>query len=72
MDLAAMKIYFDSKNDLLYLRFDAEKQAVTNMRLNEDIVVDFGENEKIVGMEILNASRLVNLKELLPVISEVV
>jgi uncharacterized protein YuzE len=40
---------------------------VINRRLSEDIVLDMGENEKIVGIEILDASQHLALERLLPV-----
>lgn len=62
-----MKINYDSKNDLLYFRLDERKQDVINKRVNEDIVLDVGENEQIVGIEIMDASKRLNLDKLLPV-----
>lgn len=62
-----MKIYYDDKTDLLYIRFDEQKQQVVNKRVTEDIVLDIGEEEKIVGIEILDASKRVNLETLLPI-----
>ena len=61
-----MKIYYDDGTDLLYLRFDEREQQVENRRLAEDIVLDIGENGKIIGIEILDASKHVNLENLLP------
>ena len=61
-----MKIYYDDGTDLLYLRFDEREQQVENRRLAEDIVMDVGEDGKIIGIEILDASRHVNLQNLLP------
>jgi len=62
-----MKVIYDDKIDLLYIRLDDRKQDVVNKRVSEDIVLDMGENEKVVGIEILNASRNINLERLLPV-----
>ena len=61
-----MKIYYDDGTDLLYLRFDEREQQVQNRKVTDDIVLDIGENGKIVGIEILDASRHVNLQGLLP------
>ena len=61
-----MKIYYDDGTDLLYLRFDEREQQVVNRKLADDIVLDIGESGKIVGIEILDASRHVNLPGLLP------
>ena len=67
-----MNITYNDKIDLLYIRFDETPQSVRNDRVNEDIVLDVGYQEKIVGIEILNASDHMNLKSLLPVSYEVV
>ena len=62
-----MQIEYDVKKDLLYIRMDAEKQTVINQRLSDDVVLDVGENERIVGIEIIDASHHVNLASVLPV-----
>ena len=67
-----MQIFYNSKSNLVYLRLDDRKQQVINQRLSEDIVLDIGEDNKIMGIEILEASRHVNLESLLPVQYEVV
>ena len=66
-----MQIMYNTRTDLLYLRLDDRKQPVINKRLSEDIVLDIGEDDRIVGIEILDASRHVNLETLLPVKYEV-
>ena len=62
-----MQILYDVQKDLLYIRLDDQKQAVINRRLAEDIVLDMGEGDKLVGIEILDASQHLNLEKLLPV-----
>lgn len=66
-----MLILYNDKADLLYLRFDEQEQQVVNRRFSEDIVLDIGENNRIMGIEILDASRHLNLEKLLPVRCEV-
>jgi uncharacterized protein YuzE len=66
-----MQILYNTKTDLLYLRLDDRKQEVTNARLSDDIVLDLGEDNRIVGIEILDASKHLNLETLLPVKYEV-
>lgn len=61
-----MQIFYNTKTDLLYIRLDDRKQQVINKRVSEDIVLDLGEDERIVGIEILDASKHLNLKNLLP------
>jgi uncharacterized protein YuzE len=66
-----MNIVYTDKTDLLYIRLDDKKQEVINRRVSENIVLDIGENDRIVGIEILDASRYVSLEKLLPVKYEV-
>jgi len=66
-----VKIVYNDKTDLLYIRLDDKKQDVINRRVSEDIVLDIGENDRIIGIEILDASRNVSLDKLLPVKYEV-
>lgn len=61
-----MKISYDDRRDLLYIQLDEQRQPVENVRATEDIVLDMGEAGKIVGIEILDASKHVNLAALLP------
>ncbi len=62
-----MQIHYNSKTDLLYLRFDPESQQLTNIVVADDIVFDVGKDDKLVGIEILDASKHVNLDKLMPV-----
>lgn len=66
-----MKLIYNDKTDILYLRLDDRKQDVINKRVTEDIVLDIGEADKVVGIEILDASKHVTLDRLLPVKYEV-
>ncbi len=61
-----MTIHYDSTTDLLYLRLDPSSQEVTNKQVSEDITLDMGVGDKIVGIEILDASKKVSLADLLP------
>jgi uncharacterized protein YuzE len=62
-----MQINYDAKSDLLYLRLDDTKQDVINRRVTDDIVLDIGKGDRIVGIEILDASRHVRMEKVLPV-----
>ena len=62
-----MIIEYDSKTDLLYIRFSSEKQELMNKKISEDIVLDLGIDDKIIGIEIMDASQHVKLTEILPV-----
>jgi uncharacterized protein YuzE len=62
-----MQILYDSQTDLLYLRLDDRRQEIINKRVTEDIVLDLGEDDRIIGIEIMDASKHLNLDRLLPV-----
>ena len=62
-----MNILYNDKIDLLYIRLDERKQEIVNKRISEDIVLDIGKDERLIGIEILDASKHVNLKRLLPI-----
>ena len=68
----AMRIHYDKKADLLYLRFDERKQEVLNKRVSDDVVLDLGAGDRIVGIEILDASEHLDLDRLMPVSYEAV
>ena len=62
-----MRIIYEPKTDLLYLHLDDQTHQVNNRRVCEDVVLDLGEGDRIVGIEILDASRRLELDKLLPV-----
>lgn len=62
-----MTIHYDSKTDLLYLRIESSTQEVINKRISDEMVLDIGENEKIIGIEITDASKHINLEKLMPI-----
>ena len=61
-----MKIRYDPEVDAAYISFKEDHVQVTTMRVNEDIAIDFGPHEEIVGIEILDASEHLNLKREAP------
>lgn len=62
-----MKITYDDRSDVLYLAFDESAPQVENRDLDDGVVLDIDEDDRIVGIEILAASKRVNLARLLPV-----
>ena len=62
-----MHVSYNDKTDLLYIRLDDRRQEVINRRVSDDIMLDIGEEDKIIGIEILDASKHVSLDRLLPV-----
>ena len=62
-----MNILYNDKTDLLYIRLDDRKQTLVNKRVSDDIVLDIGEDDKIIGIEILDASKRLRLERLFPI-----
>lgn len=62
-----MEINYNTKTDTIYIRLDESKQDVINKRVSDDVVLDIGAGERIVGIEITDASSHLNLKNILPV-----
>jgi len=62
-----MQIIYNPKSDILYIRLDEVKQDVVNQRVSEDVVLDMGSENRIVGIEIMDASLRLNLKNIFPV-----
>jgi len=72
-----MEIAYDREADALYIRLLAGEFQCRVVRLTDDIALDFAEGERLVGIEVLGASRLfarpespeVELKHLLPLVA---
>ena len=65
-----MRFTYDKESDAAYISFEAVKPkgVKQTISLNDDIIVDFDENKKIVGIEILSASKNLKKKELKQVV----
>ena len=59
-----MKITYDEQVDALYIRFIDGQRQCRNVRLTDEITLDFGPEEALVGMEILDAKRLLGQGQL--------
>lgn len=56
-----MKIRYDPKVDALYISFKKGRSNVTTVRINEDVAIDLGLGEEVVGIEVLDASEHLDL-----------
>lgn len=63
---ANMRITYDPKYDLLYIKL-GEAEKVLCREVDEDITFDLDAEGKLVGIEILSASKHLALDALLPV-----
>ena len=62
-----MRVSYDATHDLLYIKFADTVEKVTSKNVDADITLDFDKDGKIAGIEILDASKHVDLTSLLPV-----
>jgi uncharacterized protein YuzE len=69
-----VKIEYDKEADAIYIRLQEGDFQCRNVRLTDDIALDFAAGEQLVGIEVLGASRLfekpespvIELKALIP------
>ena len=58
-----MKLKVDIKNDVIYLKLD-ESRIVESEEVEKGIILDYDENNKVVGIEILGIKNRVALEML--------
>ena len=59
-----MTVTYHRNTDLLYICLDEQARQVTNQDLAEDVHLEMGEAGRIVGIEILGASKRVDIATL--------
>jgi len=59
-----MTVEYAEKIDVLYIRLDETPQQVTNQEM-DGVILDIGKDDRIVGIEILDASKRLKLDEFL-------
>lgn len=52
-----MKLTFDPRYNVAYLRFQEKSVQVETIRLSEELNVDMGPDGKVYGIELLNANQ---------------
>jgi uncharacterized protein YuzE len=65
-----MRISYDSEVDALYIRLVEGDQECRTLRLNEEIALNIGAEEVLVGIEILDAKQVLGKGELPSVVLE--
>ncbi|MEG4323225.1 MULTISPECIES: DUF2283 domain-containing protein [unclassified Microcoleus] len=53
-----MKISYDSEVDALYIRLVEGKHQCRTLQLTDEITLNIGENELLVGIEVLDATQV--------------
>lgn len=65
-----MRISYDPEIDALYIRLVEGEQECRTLRLNEEIALNIGAGETLVGIEILDAREILGKGELPQVVLE--
>ena len=65
-----MKISYDQETDSLYIRLVDEYHECRTLRLNDEIALNIGAGEVLVGVEILDAKEVIGSGQLPEVILE--
>jgi len=58
-----MRVQVDRESDALYFRFD-ETPVVESEEVRPGVILDFGENDRVVGVEFLGISARASHEEL--------
>ena len=65
-----MKISYDSKYDVLYMKFSDGKVADT-IEADGGLLIDYGERKEVIGIEIINASSMMKTKPLQEIVIKI-
>lgn len=65
-----MRICYDPEIDAVYIRLIEGKHECRTVRLNEEIALNIGAGEKLVGIEILDAREVLGAGKLPSVVLE--
>ncbi len=65
-----MKISFDPKHDVLYLKF-SEERIVDTIEVDGGVLIDYGDKGQMVGIEIIDASSLIRANSLQEIVIKI-
>ena len=58
-----MKIEYDKEADAIYIQIQ-EKEVATSREIEDGVIIDFDEDKKVIGFEVLNASKKFNFNDI--------
>ena len=62
-----MHVTYDSQVDAVYIKIIPGKHKVVTVNVDEDIALNLDEQDRLIGIEILDASKRLDLRYLIPV-----
>ena len=54
--MTVMKLTYDPKHNIAYIRFREEKEEVESIHISDELVVDIAPNGTVYGIELLSAN----------------
>jgi uncharacterized protein YuzE len=58
-----MKVSYDAEIDAMYIYF-SDRASIDSEELSDGVIADYGPDGKVVALEVLNASRVLDLSSL--------
>ncbi|HMN49326.1 MAG TPA: DUF2283 domain-containing protein [Ignavibacteriaceae bacterium] len=58
-----MKIEYDNEADAIYIQIQ-KKEVSTSTEIEDGVIIDFDEEKKVIGFEVLNASKKFDFKDI--------
>lgn len=58
-----MKIEYDNEADAIYIQIQ-EKEISNSTEIEDGLIIDFDDEKKVIGFEVLNASKKFNFKDI--------
>lgn len=52
-----MKITYDKKTDAMYIKLNDKATYHNSRKITDDVLIDYSKNGKVVGVEVLAASK---------------
>jgi len=65
-----LKISYDPKHDVLYLNF-SENKIIDTIEVNRGVLIDYGKNGEMIGVEMISASSLIRSKPLKEIVIKI-
>lgn len=59
-----MKMTYDKKVDAMYIKFDDKATYHNTKKVTDEVMIDYSETGKVVGVEILSASKNMQLPKI--------
>ena len=59
-----MKVHFDQDADAVFIRLDEDKKIIESKEVEKGVILDFDENDEVIGIEILKVKNRIGMEQL--------